>query len=108
MVVPVNEGVLGQRFTKSSQDHAKRGHRSNFGLWKVRARGRRNNAIKARAPAGTNGNRFRGEKRSNETHESSTDPDAPLYRKSNGQESRLCTWATPSWRIARVLRSAGE
>jgi transposase len=33
---------------------------------------------------------FRGEKRSNETHESATDPDARLYRKSNGQESRLC------------------
>lgn len=33
---------------------------------------------------------FRGEKRSNETHASTTDPDARLYRKSNGQESRLC------------------
>jgi hypothetical protein len=33
---------------------------------------------------------FRGEKRSNETHASTTDPDARLYRKSNGQPSRLC------------------
>jgi transposase len=33
---------------------------------------------------------FRGEKRSNETHESTTDPDARLYRKGDGQESRLC------------------
>ena len=33
---------------------------------------------------------FRGEKRSNETHASVTDPDARLYRKSNGQPSRLC------------------
>lgn len=33
---------------------------------------------------------FRGEKRSNETHASTTDPDARLYRKGNGQESRLC------------------
>jgi hypothetical protein len=33
---------------------------------------------------------FRGEKRSNETHESITDPDARLYRKGDGRESRLC------------------
>ncbi len=33
---------------------------------------------------------FRGEKRSNETHASTTDPDARLYRKGQGQESRLC------------------
>ena len=40
---------------------------------------------------GRNGERnFREEKRSNETHASTTDPDAKLYRKGNGQESRLC------------------
>ncbi|HSD93526.1 MAG TPA: IS5 family transposase [Methyloceanibacter sp.] len=40
---------------------------------------------------GRNGERdFRGEKRSNETHESTTDPEARLYRKGNGQESKLC------------------
>lgn len=40
---------------------------------------------------GRNGERdFRGEKRANETHASTTDPDARLYRKANGQESRLC------------------
>lgn len=39
---------------------------------------------------GRNGERnFRGQKRSNETHASTTDPDARLYRKANGQESRL-------------------
>src|SRR5438093_13457765 len=32
---------------------------------------------------------FRGEKRSNETHESKTDPDSLLARKSEGKESRL-------------------
>jgi transposase len=32
---------------------------------------------------------FRGEKRSNETHESTTDPDARLARKSGGHESKL-------------------
>jgi transposase len=40
---------------------------------------------------GRNGERnFRREKRSNETHASTTDPDAQLYRKGDGQESRLC------------------
>jgi transposase len=33
---------------------------------------------------------FHGEKRSNKSHESTTDPDARLYRKGNGRESRLC------------------
>lgn len=33
---------------------------------------------------------FRTEKRTNETHASTTDPDARLYRKGNGRESRLC------------------
>jgi hypothetical protein len=40
---------------------------------------------------GRNGERdFRREKRSNETHQSTTDPDAKLYRNGDGQESRLC------------------
>ena len=33
---------------------------------------------------------FRGEKRSNATHCSTTDPDARLYRKGPGMEARLC------------------
>lgn len=33
---------------------------------------------------------FRGQKRSNQTHQSTTDPEAVLYRKSGGQESKLC------------------
>ena len=33
---------------------------------------------------------FRGEKRSNQTHASTTDPDALLYRKGPGMEARLC------------------
>jgi transposase len=32
---------------------------------------------------------FRGEKRSNQTHASTTDPEAKLYRKANGQSSRM-------------------
>ena len=40
---------------------------------------------------GRNGERnFRREKRSNDTHASTTDPDARLYRKGNGQSARLC------------------
>jgi transposase len=40
---------------------------------------------------GRNGERsFRKEKRRNETHASTTDPDARLYRKADGRESRLC------------------
>jgi transposase len=39
---------------------------------------------------GRNGERdFRGEKRSNRTHASTTDPDAKLYRKADGQASRM-------------------
>lgn len=42
-------------------------------------------------PAGRNGERnFRKEKRSNDTHVSTTDPDAQLFRKGDGQSSRLC------------------
>jgi hypothetical protein len=32
---------------------------------------------------------FHGERRSNQTHESKTDPDALLARKSEGKESKL-------------------
>ena len=40
---------------------------------------------------GRNGERnFRRETRSNATHASTTDPDARLYRKGDGQSSRLC------------------
>ena len=35
------------------------------------------------------GGNFRGQQRKNDTHASKTDPDARLYRKSNGAESRL-------------------
>jgi transposase len=38
---------------------------------------------------GGDGSEFRGDERTNDTHESKTDPDAKLYRKGNGQEARL-------------------
>lgn len=40
-------------------------------------------------PAGGPGD-FKGQRRRNETHQSTTDPDARLYRKGNGQEAKLC------------------
>jgi transposase len=40
---------------------------------------------------GRNGERnFKGEVRSNDTHASTTDPDAKLYRKGRGQPAKLC------------------
>src|SRR5215475_51234 len=33
---------------------------------------------------------FHGEKRKNDTHESTTDPDARLFRKGDGEEAKLC------------------
>jgi len=42
---------------------------------------------------------IRGERRSNATHTSATDPDAKLMRKSKGKESKLAMAAMPSWRI---------
>jgi transposase len=41
--------------------------------------------------AGRNGEQdFHGERRTNDTHHSTTDPDARLYRKGPGKEARLC------------------
>jgi transposase len=42
-------------------------------------------------PSGRNASAdFKGQKRSNETHRSTTDPDAMLYRKGPGMEAKLC------------------
>src|SRR5271154_6528961 len=45
-------------------------------------------------PAGAGGRNgeadFRGERRSNDTHASTTDPEARLYRKGPGKEAKLC------------------
>ncbi len=35
---------------------------------------------------------FHGEKRSNQTHQSTTDPDSRLYKKSQGSEAKLAYW----------------
>jgi transposase len=43
------------------------------------------------APGGSNREvNFHGQRRSNQTHQSTTDPDARLYKKSTGSEARLC------------------
>ena len=54
-------------------------------------------SVKPKPPSSSDGGRgrnapadFRGQKRSNETHQSTTDPDARLYRKGPGMEARLC------------------
>jgi transposase len=53
----------------------------------------RKKAGKGGGPPGPGGSNpevdFRGEKRSNQTHESTTDPQARLYKKSNGTEAKL-------------------
>ena len=36
------------------------------------------------------GDNFRGQKRKNDTHGSTSDPDARLHRKANGREAKLC------------------
>ena len=52
---------------------------------------RRTDGGDADPPAGRNAERdFRGARRSNATHASVADADARLYRKGNGQSSRLC------------------
>ena len=44
-----------------------------------------------RGAGGGNGEvNFRGQRRSNETHQSTTDPEARLYKKTQGSEARLC------------------
>jgi hypothetical protein len=43
---------------------------------------------------------FHGQTRSNQTHRSTTDPEALLARKSAGTPARLCYAATCSWRTA--------
>jgi transposase len=57
---------------------------------------------------------FRGERRSNATHRSTTDPDAQLVRKSRGQAAILayrgtCSWRTgmASWSRRRPRGSSG-
>ena len=54
------------------------------------AEGRLGRAAGRRAAGATREADFHGEKRSNETHASTTDPEARLYRKGPGKEAKLC------------------
>lgn len=47
-------------------------------------------SFKPKDGSGGDGQDFHGEKRTNETHQSTSDPDARLYRKSHGSEAKLC------------------
>jgi transposase len=47
-------------------------------------------SFKPKDGSGGDGTDFHGTKRKNDTHASTTDPDSRLYRKSQGQESKLC------------------
>jgi len=49
----------------------------------------RRNDGRGNPPEAGRGVNFHGEKRKNETHESTTDPDARLFRKSKGSEAKL-------------------
>ena len=57
------------------------------------------------ADKGDDGSNFHGQKRKNDTHASTSDPDAKLYRKAAGREARLSYMATWSWRTAMAWPS---
>ena len=52
------------------------------------------------------GANFHGQKRKNETHASTTDPDSRLYRKAAGREAKL-SYMTPPWRTGMVTQANG-
>jgi hypothetical protein len=61
-------------------------------------------------PPGQGGGRsgeadFHGQKRSNDTHASTTDPEARLYRKGLGKEAKLCFLGMRCWRTATAFSS---
>ena len=79
----VQRALLGRR-------HADRGLGQHEEL---RAEGRQQSALgkRPRRGGGRNAERdFHGEKRKNDTHSSTTDPDARLFRKGAGKEAKLC------------------
>ena len=50
------------------------------------------------------GANFHGQKRKNDTHASTTDPDCRLYRKAAGREAKLCYMGTPRWKTGMGWR----
>ena len=56
---------------------------------------------------------FHGEKRKNDTHSSTTDPDARLFRKGAGKEAKLCSHGAsddgePQWAHRRCAADRGQ
>lgn len=85
-------GVIGHRKVRRllSRDHFSVDG-TLIDAWASMKSFRRKDGDDDEPPRGRNAERdFRGEKRSNATHESRTDPDSRLYRKGNTRESRLC------------------
>jgi transposase len=54
------------------------------------------------------GSDFHGQKRKNDTHASTTDPDAKLYRKANGREAKLCYFGHALMENRNGLAVAGQ
>lgn len=95
------EGDIAQEFLKAVLDQAREKgltsdeHFSIDGTlveaWASQKSFRSKDGDEGDGPQGRNPHvDFRGKSRKNDTHESSTDPDARLYRKGHGQESKLC------------------
>ncbi len=57
---------------------------------------------------GDDGADFHGQKRRNDTHASTSDPDAKLYRKSQGREARLCYFGHALMENRHGLAVAGQ
>src|SRR5262245_36681210 len=85
---PRRRGDLGSLLTNSDEVLAFRpGAGSGASMKSVRAK---DGSGEPPSP-GRNGERdFKGEVRTNDTHASTTDPDAKLYRKGHGQPAKLC------------------
>jgi transposase len=66
------------------------GHKSFRKRHKGSGRGPHGPQVRVPGEPGDEGDNFRGEVRTNATHESTTDPEAKLYRKGPGKEAKLC------------------
>ena len=57
-------------------------------------------------PGDGDGTNWHKQRRANETHASTTDPESRLYRKADGREAKLCYSAMSPWRTGTGLREA--
>ena len=56
----------------------------------------------------SDGSNFHGQKRTNETHASTTDPENKLYRKAAGREAKLCYMGHVTMENRKGLAVAGR